>query len=411
TMVIFGAYTLPYFLAALFLVALAPFVWRRRATTGATAYTALLLACAFWCLCSAAEVAATTLEGKQLADRVKYLGILVIPPAWLVFSLQYTGRLRRLAPRLLAAFMVVPLVTMALLWTNGHTLMIYNYRLDPDSPGLIVSYGLAFRVMGTYQYGLLLVGSAYLIASLAHTHRLFRAQGLLLLLACALPFATNTIHALKAGPVPFLDLTPPTFAVSAAITALGVMRFRMFELVPAARRAVIETMPDAILVFDVGGRIVDANPAAIALFHDTSLRLVGRQVQSLLPAADRHLLLQPDPDRPRTIIELTEAHRLMELRLCPIGESARHSGWLALFQDVTEREALIAQLQEAVASVRTLSGLIPICAACKRVRDDGGYWRQVESYLSDRSQAEFTHSICPECAAKLYPEYPQPGRA
>lgn len=70
-----------------------------------------------------------------------------------------------------------------------------------------------------------------------------------------------------------------------------------------------------------------------------------------------------------------------------------------------EREKLIGELQEALAEVRTLSGLLPICSSCKKIRDDQGYWNQIEVYISHHSQATFSHSICPECAKKLYPEH------
>ena len=70
-----------------------------------------------------------------------------------------------------------------------------------------------------------------------------------------------------------------------------------------------------------------------------------------------------------------------------------------------EREKLIGELQEALAEVRTLSGLLPICASCKKIRDDQGYWNQIEVYISHHSQATFSHSLCPECAKKLYAEY------
>ena len=64
-----------------------------------------------------------------------------------------------------------------------------------------------------------------------------------------------------------------------------------------------------------------------------------------------------------------------------------------------ERDKLMKALKE----IKTLSGLLPICASCKNIRDDKGYWNQIESYVRDHSEAEFTHSICPECAKKLYP--------
>lgn len=69
-----------------------------------------------------------------------------------------------------------------------------------------------------------------------------------------------------------------------------------------------------------------------------------------------------------------------------------------------ERKKLILELHEALANVKKLSGMLPICASCKKIRDDKGYWTQVETYIRDHSEAEFTHGICPECTKKLYPE-------
>jgi len=70
-----------------------------------------------------------------------------------------------------------------------------------------------------------------------------------------------------------------------------------------------------------------------------------------------------------------------------------------------ERERLIHELQEALAKVKKLSGFLPICASCKKIRNDQGYWTQIEAYIRDHSEAEFSHSICPECMKKLYPEF------
>ena len=69
-----------------------------------------------------------------------------------------------------------------------------------------------------------------------------------------------------------------------------------------------------------------------------------------------------------------------------------------------EKDSLIVELKDALSQVKTLSGFLPICASCKKIRDDSGYWNQIESYIRDRSEAEFSHSICPDCAKKLYPE-------
>jgi PAS domain S-box-containing protein len=87
------------------------------------------------------------------------------------------------------------------------------------------------------------------------------------------------------------------------------------------------------------------------------------------------------------------------------------SRFLAIKEDITERkeaeaerEKLILELQEALADVKTLGGLIPICSSCKKIRDDKGYWNILEAYLMKHSDAKFTHGICPECMVKLYPD-------
>lgn len=75
-------------------------------------------------------------------------------------------------------------------------------------------------------------------------------------------------------------------------------------------------------------------------------------------------------------------------------------------QAAVEQKALIAQLQKALDEVKTLSGLLPICASCKRIRnDDNQTWQPIEEYITDHSNADFTHGICPECARQLYPDF------
>jgi PAS domain S-box-containing protein len=87
------------------------------------------------------------------------------------------------------------------------------------------------------------------------------------------------------------------------------------------------------------------------------------------------------------------------------------TGIAGISRDITERKNLekqrdqyVLELKAALERVKTLSGLLPICASCKNIRDDQGYWQQVEGYIMQHSQAKFTHSLCPECVKRLYPE-------
>jgi len=101
----------------------------------------------------------------------------------------------------------------------------------------------------------------------------------------------------------------------------------------------------------------------------------------------------------------------VEGRCTPKIEDGSPVELLGIFRDITERklhererETLIFEIKEALSKVKALEGILPICASCKMIRDENGRWNQIESYIRDRSTAEFSHGICPDCAKKLYPE-------
>ncbi len=102
----------------------------------------------------------------------------------------------------------------------------------------------------------------------------------------------------------------------------------------------------------------------------------------------------------------------LEINKQPYVIVGKVAGFIAVARDITrrvhleeEQKKLITELQDALASIRTLRGMLPICSSCKKIRDDRGYWNQIEAYVSEHSEAEFSHGLCPECAKKLYPEY------
>ena len=96
----------------------------------------------------------------------------------------------------------------------------------------------------------------------------------------------------------------------------------------------------------------------------------------------------------------------------PIIEDGNIIALVTAFRDITERkriekerENLIDELREAIATIKTLHGILPICSYCKKIRDDKGSWNQLEAYISEHTDAKFSHGLCSECAKKMYPEY------
>jgi hypothetical protein len=115
--------------------------------------------------------------------------------------------------------------------------------------------------------------------------------------------------------------------------------------------------------------------------------------------------------RGETLVQGVRARRWLDLRVGPVFDRwGVLSGRIFVARDVTlqkdledQRESLIAELQQVIGHANQLEGLLPICASCRNVRDDRGYWNRIEDYLGTRTTVEFTHGICPECTDKLYP--------
>jgi CHASE3 domain sensor protein len=193
-------------------------------------------------------------------------------------------------------------------------------------------------------------------------------------------------------------------------------------------QSVLDNISDAVIVADAAGKFVLFNPAALRLHGGPSFDapLESWPEAFGLYRADR-LTPIPASETPmaRAIRgesidgeEVFVRHReqaegrwhLVSGRPLINEHGQRHGGVLVI-RDIDDRKRaeeervrLIEELQQALARVKTLSGLLPICASCKKIRDDRGYWNQIESYIRDHSEAQFTHGLCPECLIQLYPE-------
>jgi PAS domain S-box-containing protein len=194
-------------------------------------------------------------------------------------------------------------------------------------------------------------------------------------------------------------------------------------------RSVAQSATDAIITADKDSNIVFCNTAAKKMFGYDADKLIGEPLQKLMPerfkdAHERGMAKAASSDESGIIGQTVELMGLtrqraefpLELSLAKwtAGDEIYFTG---IIRDIThrkqrekERDRLIESLQENLAKVKTLSGLLPICASCKKIRDDKGYWNQIEAYIRDRSEAEFSHGICPDCSEKLYPEYHRQGR-
>ena len=192
--------------------------------------------------------------------------------------------------------------------------------------------------------------------------------------------------------------------------------------------SIVKTVPDIIYRLDPQGRLTFVSDSVKRYGYEPE-ELLGTNVMKIVYPEDKTKTVHRIKER-RTGARSTKS---FETRLITKNQTAvpfevfiisaeglyspakvglgNFLGTQGIARDITarrqaeeEREKLHAKLQEAFDNIKTLKGLLPICANCKNIRDDKGYWYQIEAYIRDRSDAEFSHSICPDCANKLYPD-------
>jgi serine phosphatase RsbU (regulator of sigma subunit)/PAS domain-containing protein len=280
---------------------------------------------------------------KTFWGDVKYVGIAVLAPAWLVFALQYTGRGRLVTRKVMAALTVEPLVLMALLaFPKTHDLVRY-YPADAVGKELaVVQTGWAFWGHFVYAYGLILVGMVVFVATMVRLSRTYRRMAVTLVAAALLPWAANALHNFEVGPFARLDLTPFLFVVTGGVLVWGVFRERLLNLSPLARGVIVDTMIDAVFVLDAFGRVVEVNPAGSGVLGRTRPELVGRRLDDLLPQPEE----DPEGGTGRPPGELSLGMRIFDVRRQPLTDrNSRPAGELVVLRDITERVLAEQHLQ------------------------------------------------------------------
>jgi diguanylate cyclase (GGDEF)-like protein len=337
-------------------VAAAIGVWRRRGSPGRNSLGVAMLATAVWSFAYALELSAPVTGDRELWGALKYIGITTLPAAWLVFALQYTGRMERPSRRFLGALTIEPLTVGVLLAVPGTRHLIRFYPPGPPQRIPTASAGALYWPHVIYSNALVLTGSAILLVTVMRVSRLYWRQSITLLVAICLPLIGNAMTDFNAPPFQHLDPSPLATSLAAWVLVLGVLRYRLLDLRPVARTHVVETMRDAVLVADAHGHVVDANPAAVTLLGRRAGELVGRPVASLLTDLARPMDF-PDPGVYDLQIDTPERERDMELSVTPL-EDARGAtaGRVLVFRDVTDRRELERELRQLAYTDR-LTGL------------------------------------------------------
>lgn len=283
----FNLYLILLFTSSFITFVLALYSYKYRKVKGAVAFMLSMFTGSLWAAANALEMAGVTLPVKVFWANIQYIFYAFAPLIWLIMVFEFTEREELVNKKNIILFSIIPLLTIFFVWTNGyHNLMRRNVSLDSGGMFSVIvkDYGIWFWIHFIYCYILNTLSMIFLLRAIWNRNLIYRRQTIFLFAGYGIVFLSNILYVLGISPITRFDISPVLFSFSAAVIALGIFRFRIFDLVPVARTTIIEEMATGIIAFDRKKRIIDINPRIKNMFFlDENISYLGKRLSSITP--------------------------------------------------------------------------------------------------------------------------------
>jgi len=289
------------------------------------------LGSALWSVAYGVQLAQETVAGQVVWTKVQFLAVGIIPAAWVLFAALYTDRIDHLRPRYVLALAIQPLASILLVVWNPDALVLGDATLvlTASFAYLQTDFGPWFYLTAIYSYVLVGVGVWFLVDIVRTRHGPYRPQAAILALAGVAPTLGSILWV--ATPI-IVDPTPFAFFISGVALYVAVIRYRFGELVPIARRSVVDAIEDVVLVVDDSDAILDVNAAGAAVLQGEREAVIGEPVEAVLPEIVPIDSIENGAD-------ITLADRVFDARVSELERDESAIGRAVILRDVTTRSA------------------------------------------------------------------------
>jgi PAS domain S-box-containing protein len=346
----FPIFSLVFLVCGLLAVIFAGVVWMKRPSPGAVPFSLLMLAVAEWIFGLALEAGAVDISVKIFWGKVEYFGIAGVGALWLLFASDYAGLSWWRRPRNLALLMFLPVVSLVMVWTNQrHGWVWPSISLSPGTSGTILvwQHGWWFWTLLAFQYATIVSGILILWRFAFRRPGLRLKQVVALLIGTLVPVIGNMVYLLRLTPLIDMNSIPLIFLGAGIIYALSIFRFRLLDVVPLARGALVENLPDGILVLDSEQRLADMNHSVETIIGLGLKECRGQPLKTIgLPWSK---MLESDVDNKegaQKFLEYSVGQRHFEINVTSFSNNnAVPLGKLVVIRDVSERKIIQKKIE------------------------------------------------------------------
>ncbi len=358
----YSLYIIIVLASAIISLALAAYAWQHRDTRGAVPFGWLMLGAAGWALALVFKYLSRTPETSLFWSKVRYMSVVAVPLAWVVFALQYTGARAVMKVRQIAGLAAIQFITALLVWTNeAHGLVWRSIDFQRDGFMMlsVADYGAWYWVHIAYSYSLMLGGIILIVRMVLRSARIYRRQAIILLSGALAPALASIPLALG---VINLDVTPLGLAVTGPAFAWAVFRYHLLDLVPTARDALVECMSDGVIVLDNRNRIVDLNAAAQSIIGLSLTQAVGQPATEAL-SFWRELIdiIHVEAEMQLCInLDTRGTRRYYEVQVSLLTDQRGHlNGKMIILRDTTEQKRAEIELQDSERKLADIINFLP----------------------------------------------------
>jgi PAS domain S-box-containing protein len=333
--------------------------WKRRGVSGALYLSLLFLLVAEWSLTSSLEIASADLALKLFWAKLSYIGITTVAPLWFLFALDYTQNQEVIKKPMVIFLFLIPAAVIYLAFTNEWYGLVWPY-ITPiiTSEGLMIVYGHgpAAITSSIYSYILMLAGLVLVGQNLFRTSKIYQRQAMMIFLAALIPLLSNSIYAGGLSPF-FFDPTPLALTLSGILVLWSIFGYKLLDVMPPAYKRLFDSMKNGVMVIDPHERIMDFNPAAEVL--------LGLKNTSIGKDANQELRLWKSispmgkTDGKKDLEIVHSDPKWVEVQFTPIYQRRLFSGWIYIFEDITNRKYAEELIIRSEKKYRELADLLP----------------------------------------------------